>query len=188
MKYFSGLIFIALALAVACDDGSVGITKSQPPQDKRLASYDYQEVITRDSTYRSVRARDDSSSGLVYEFTGAGNPDFEQSLEVLDFEHTLLGIEPSPLPDGLIRRGTLDLKFIERSGRFVQAVIDSLEFEKAQRMLVLVDTADSSFADISGTLLADGILKVDVTGVDGRKFKLKQSNFRVDYTITAEEP
>ena len=82
----------------------------------------------------------------------------------------------------------LDLKFIERSGRFVEAVIDSIEFEKAQRMLALVDMTDSSLVEISSTLLADGILKVHITGLEGHKFKLKQSNFRVEYEIVVAAP
>lgn len=191
MKYIA-LLAAILVIGLACDDNNRVTTNKFPPLIPMVGRFEYQEIITSDSTFRFVTAREDSADGLdneddtnrlVFEFRGEGNSDFETSLSVLDFEHTLLGIEPSPLPDGKIRRAKLDLKFIERSGRFVQAGIDSIEFEKAQRKLAIVDVEDTSWVEISETLLADGILKVDVSGLDGQNFKLKESIFRVYYQI-----
>jgi len=184
MNFFTLVAALLVASFLACDDNSIRKITNNPNPPGKSANFDFLEVISNTSTDRWVKSK--SGDLLTYESHAAGNANFEQTLPALDFQHSVIDILPPILPDGKIVRATLDLKFIRRSGKFVSASIESMEFEKAQRLLFIIEPEQGELVEIFSSLLADGVLDVNVTGQNGVEFVLKESVFRVEYQASEE--
>ncbi len=187
MRSLTLILAIFVGSFLACDSTSKSkkrVTNNPTPHGKST-NFDFLEIISAVSTDRWVTSK--NGSLLTYELHTAGNSNFEQHLPVLEFQHSVMDILPPVLPDGKIARATLDLKFIRKSGKFVSASIESIAFEKAQRKLFLIEPEMGDLVEISSSILADGLLDIQVTGQNGVKFVLKESVFRVEYQVTEEK-
>lgn len=181
MKYTIALLLLISPL-IGCSEKMDRIASFTPPeQTGEMTRVDFKEKITRDETSRTVKVKNSRDNKFKFESELAGNPEFNQPLSILHYEHSVIGIDPPILPDGEIKQAKLKLKFKGGHGDFLLVTVDSIEFEKPWKKLTIIENEYSTLTLVTETILADGLLEVHIEAEDGHEFRLKESELKVVY-------
>ncbi|MDH3889767.1 MAG: T9SS type A sorting domain-containing protein [candidate division Zixibacteria bacterium] len=147
----------------------------------------YQEQIDDDATLRWTSLSDDSAK-VYWSAVLPGNDEFGQATSYLSFVHSVNDIDPSLIPDGVIRLVKLKLFLHNAATGELEVTVDSLDLDSIRRRHFLIgpDLADS--ISVHESVLEDGDLEIVISGSSGDSkrpdptFVLRRSVLDVSYT------
>ncbi len=176
-----------ISLLIGCSDKKNNMSGFVPP-DKTgtLIRVEFKEKISEREVIRSINVWDPPKNNFRFEDRGVGNPEFDQPLASLEYEHSVIGIEPPILPAGKIDYAKLKLKFEGPDDDSLLVTVDSVNFEKPQRRMNIVEREYDTLTFVTETILANGPLEVYIEAEDGHEFRLMESELKVVYYIREE--
>jgi len=127
----------------------------------------FEEQITDSVTHRFTRAAD-SDAGIIWDETLPGDSLFNTPTDSLTYFHSVEGIVPKLLPDGIIKRVSLKLYLKNRHGEDLLVTADSLSLDKVHCRHFLISADDDDSLTVQQTLLQDGKVQITIVASSDR--------------------
>lgn len=147
----------------------------------------YQELIDDSATLRTTQLSEDSNS-VYWNAVLPGNDEFGRPTTYLSFKHSVNDIDPSLIPDGVIKRVRLKLFLHNNANGELEVTVDSLDLDNFHRRQFLIGPDQNDSISVHESTLQDGELEVIIsssTGDSNREeptFVLRRSVLDVVYT------